>query len=109
MKRTLLDITKQINRKFNDAELTPIDLTNSTYWIWEATNWRFVEVLRELEYRTNQVRIGVKINTQDIGKDDYVVEQGKNGIIVKFIKSNFEYQLDELDFIEIRGDIEYYA
>lgn len=109
MKRTLLDITQKINRKFQTASLTPINLNDSTYWIWEATGWKFVEVLREIEYRTEQTRFDVKINTQNIDKSDYIVEQGNNGIVIKFIKSNFEYLLDSQDFIEIRGDIEYYA
>jgi hypothetical protein len=109
MKRTLLDITQKINRKLNTAKLTPINLNDSTYWIWQATGWKFVDVLREIEYRENQVRFDVKINTQNIDKSDYIIEEGGNGIIIKFIKSNFEYELDSADFIEIRGDIEYYA
>jgi hypothetical protein len=109
MKRTLLDITQKINRKFNTASLTPINLNDSTYWIWQATGWKFVEVLREIEYRTTQNRFDVKVNTQSIDKSDYIIEEGGNGIIIKFIKANFEYELDSEDFIEIRGDIEYYA
>lgn len=109
MKRTILDITQKINRKFNTASLTPINLNDSTYWIWRATGWKFVDVLREIEYRTTQTRFDVKINTQNIDKSDYIIEDGGDGITIKFIKSNFEYELDSEDFIEIRGDIEYYA
>jgi hypothetical protein len=109
MKRTLLDITQKINRKFNTASLTPINLNDSTYWIWEATGWKFVDVLREIEYRTTQTRFDVKVNTQNIDNSDYIIEEGGTGIIIKFIKANFEYELDSEDFIEIKGDIEYYA
>jgi hypothetical protein len=109
MKRTLLDITQKLSRKFNKTNLTPIDLNNSTYSIWEATGWKFVDVLREIEYRTTQVRISIKINTQDIEAIDYIIEQSKTGILIKFIKSNFEYELDSRDYIEITGDIEQYA
>ncbi len=37
MKRSLLDITQKISRKVSKVILTPKNLTDSTYWIWEAT------------------------------------------------------------------------
>jgi hypothetical protein len=109
MKRTLLDITKKISRSIGHAILTPIDMNNSTYWIFEATGWRFASILREIEYRTEQDRLLVYLNTQQISARDFVVEEGTNGILIKFIKSNFEFQLDNKDYIEIKGDIEQYA
>lgn len=109
MKRTLLDITQKISRKINRTVLSPKDLNNSTYYIFEARGWRFVEILREIEYRTEQDRLSVYINTQGISAKDYIVEQGENGLQFKFIKNNFEYQLDNDDFIEVKGDIERYA
>jgi hypothetical protein len=109
MKRSLLDITQKISRKPGKAVLTPKDLTNSTYWIYEATGWRFVSILREIEYRTTQDRLQVYINTQAISGTDYIVEEGGNGLLVKFIKSRFEFILDDDDYIEIKGDIEQYA
>ena len=109
MKRSLLDITQKISRKLGDAELTPKDLNHPTYWIYEATGWRFVELLREIEYRTTQDRLRVIVNTQHISAEDYIVEQGSNGLLIKFIKENFEFDLDDDDYIEIHGDIEKYA
>jgi hypothetical protein len=109
MKRTLLDITQKISRKVVMTILTPFDLTNDTYSIWEAKGFRFVSILREVESRTNQDRLSIKINTQFINGNDYIVESGKNGLLIKFIKSQFEYELDGFDYIEIKGDIEYYA
>ena len=109
MKRSLLDITQKISRNTGKAVLTPKDLTNSTYWIFEATGWRFVIILREIEYRTTQDRLQVYINTQSINGTDYIVEDGGNGLLVKFIKSRFEFILDDDDYIEIKGDIEQYA
>ena len=109
MKRSLLDITQKISRKPGKAVLTPKDLTNSIYWIYEATGWRFVSILREIEYRTTQDRLQVYINTQSISGTDYIVEEGGNGLLVKFIKSRFEFILDDDDYIEIKGDIEQYA
>ena len=109
MKRSLLDITQKISRKPGKAVLTPKDLTNSIYWIYQATGWRFVDILREIEYRTTQDRLQVYINTQAISARDYIVEEGGNGLLVKFIKSRFEFTLDDDDYIEIKGDIEQYA
>lgn len=109
MKRSLLDITQKMFRKPGNAILTPKDLNDSTYWIFEATGWKFVEVLREIEYRTEQDRVRVYINTQNISPRDYITEQGPTGLLVKFIKNKFEYNLDSEDFIEIKGDIERYA
>lgn len=109
MKRSILDITQKISRKISKVVLNPKDLTNSTYWIFEATGWRFVSVLREIEYRTTQDRLTVYINTQSITPRDYIVEESSNGLLIKFIKNNFEYNLDSADYIEIKGDIEQYA
>jgi hypothetical protein len=109
MKRSLLDITQKISRKPGKAILTPKDLTNSTHFIYEATGWRFVSILREIEYRTTQDRLQVYINTQTISGTDYIVEEGGNGLLIKFIRSEFQYNLDSQDYIEIKGDIEQYA
>jgi len=102
MKRSLLDITQKISRKLGDPELTPKDLNHPTYSIWEAKGWRFVELLREIEYRAMQDRLRVIINTQYISANDYIVEQGSEGILIKFIKNNFEFELDDDDYISGR-------
>jgi hypothetical protein len=109
MKRSLLDMTKTISRNNGHTNLVVKNLTDSTYWIYEATGWRFKDILREIEYRTEQDRIHLYINTQSISARDYIVENGPNGLLVKFIKSRFQYNLDSSDFIEIKGDIEQYA
>ncbi len=109
MKRSLLDITQKMFRKPGNAILTPKDLTDSNYWIFEATGWKFVDILREIEYRVEQDRVRVYINTQNISATDYIAEMGNSGLLFKFIKSRFEYNLDDKDFIEVKGDIEKYA
>ena len=109
MKRSLLDITQKISRKPGKTNLIPKDLTNSTYWIYEATGWRFVSILREIEYRTTQDRLKIYINTQSISARDYIVEESGSGLLIKFIKTNFEFDLDDDDYIQIEGDIEQYA
>jgi hypothetical protein len=109
MKRNILDITQKISRNPIKAVLTPKDLTNSIYWVYEAINHRFVGLLREIEYRESQDRVKVFINSQAISNRDFLVEESSNGLLVKFIKSNFEFNLDDNDYIEIIGDIEKYA
>lgn len=109
MKRTLLDITQKISRKVNKTILSPKNLTDPTYWIFEATNWKFVDILREIELRETQDRISVFINSQMISARDYIVESTSTGLQFKFIKSHFEFELDDNDYIEINGDIERYA
>jgi hypothetical protein len=109
MKRTLLDITQKISRKVNKTILSAKDLNNSTYYIFEAKGWRFVEILREIEYRTTQDRLKIYINTQNISAADYEIEQSGTGLLIKFIKNNFEFILENTDYIEIEGDIEQYA
>lgn len=109
MKRTFLDIVKKISLDTKRVQLTPKDLTHPNYFIYEAKGWRLVEILREVEYRINQDRLDIKVNSQSIEPRDYVYEQGISGILVKFKKSNFEFDLDDDDYIEIKGDIEQYA
>ena len=109
MKRSLLDITQTISRNPKSTVLTPYNLNDSIYWIFEAKGWRFKSILREVELRTTQDRINLRINTQSITSIDYLIEQGPTGLLFKFIKSNFEYNLDSADYIEIKGDIEQYA
>ena len=109
MKRTLLDITQKLFRKPIMAVLIPKDLNHPTYWIYEAPGHRLVNILREIELRESQDRLLVMINTQGITPRDYIIEEGENGLLIKFIKSNFEYALDNDDYIEIHGDIEKYA
>jgi hypothetical protein len=109
MKRSLLDITQKISRKVNKVVLTESNLTDTYYAIFEAKGWKFVDVLREVEFRDSQDRVMISVNTQTITPRDYVIEMGNSGLVVKFIKHQFEYQLDGNDYIEMKGDIEQYA
>jgi hypothetical protein len=109
MKRSILDITQTISRNPKSTRLTPYNLTDSTYWIFEAKGWRFKSILREIELRTTQDRINLRINTQSVTPRDYLIEEGSTGLLFKFIKDRFEYDLDLGDYIEVKGDIEQYA
>ena len=109
MKRSLLDITQKISRNPGNVILTPKNLQDSNYWIYEAKGWRFVDLLREIEYRSTQDRVWVYVNTIAISNRDFIIEETGDGLVVKFIKANFEYDLDDDDYIEVKGDIERYA
>ena len=109
MKRSLLDITQKISRNPGKTNLIPKDLINSTYWIYEAKGWKFVDILRELQFRTTQDRLKIYVNTQSISARDYIVEESGNSLLIKFIKSHFEFDMDDNDYIQIEGDIEQYA
>jgi hypothetical protein len=49
------------------------------------------------------------VNTQGITPRDYIIDESTGKLLIKFIKSHFEYELDDDDYIEIHGDIEKYA
>ena len=109
MKRSLLDITQKISRKFTRAILSAYDLNDSNFFIFEATGYRFATILREIEYRETQDRLNIRINTQNISPRDYIVDESGGNLLIKFKKSNFSYSLDANDIITIIGDIEQYA
>ena len=109
MKRNLLDITQKISRKFNRTLLSVYNLNDPDYFIFKADGYRFTDILREIEYRTTQDRLYIRINTQTISPRDYIVDESSGSLLIKFKKSNFSYSLDEKDIITIIGDIEHHA
>ena len=109
MKRSLADITQKLFRKPIMAVLIPKDLNHPDYWIYEAPGHRLVNILREIELRESQDRLLVIVNTQGITPRDYIIDESTGKLLIKFIKSHFEYELDDDDYIEIHGDIEKYA
>jgi len=106
MKNTLLDITQKISRTPRKVQLVVENLNHPTYWIWKASGWKFNDLRPEIEYRKDADRLMVWVNTQRISDRDFIYEEVSNGILVKFIKSQFiGYVLDIEDYIEIKGDI----
>jgi len=109
MKRTLLDITNTLSRNLQRVVLKPYNLDDSNYFIFVAENWRFAESLREIPTRNSENRLTININTQYISSKDYITEISDSGLLIKFKKSNFAYNLDSDDYIEVIGDLENYA
>lgn len=109
MKNNILDITQKLCRKIYSVSLDVYDLNHSTYFIFVAKNWRFAQMSNDLQIRNVQDRLFVTINTQYISPRDYITEQSSDGLLIKFIKSNFPYNLEDSDTIQIIGDLESYA
>jgi hypothetical protein len=109
MKRTLLDITNKISRNLSTVVLESYDLNDSDYFIFLARNWKFADMLREIPNRNPENRLTITINTQYISPTDYITQPSEYGLLIKFIKNKFAYNLDRYDYIEIIGDLENYA
>ncbi len=109
MKRSLLDITNVLSRNVHKVTLEPYNLEDSNYFIFIAKNWKFAESLSEIPIRNSENRLMVTINTQYIATGDYITEVGSTGLLIKFKKNKFAYNLDSNDYIEIIGDLESYA
>lgn len=109
MKRTLVNIIDIISAIPSKVYLKPYNLNDSNYFIWIAENWRFASLIKEIENRSNQKRLKVRINTHEINPNDFDTQQISEGLLIKFKKSNFEYILDNRDEIIISGDLEPYA
>ena len=91
----------------DEYHLSPYDMLHPAYWVWILHN----SVIRDLapHLRKNvkeHARFNVFVNGQFIGPNDYIIEQFGAHILVKFKKSNFQYQLDVTDTIKMDGDFE---
>lgn len=101
-------ILRQIEEQ-DEFTLTPMDMNNSLYWIWVATNTKLKDLesfLRPL--RKEHARFDIFINGQYISEKDYVMEGYNADILVKFKKANFvnAYNITENDNIVMKGDFE---
>ena len=101
-------ILRQIEEP-DEFTLTPMDMNNSLYWIWVATNTKLKDLesfLRPL--RREHARFDIFINGQYISEKDYVMEGYNADILVKFKKANFvnAYNITENDNIVMKGDFE---
>jgi len=93
-----------------DFELEPIDLDNSKYYIWGRENIRIRVLPPEFrEFRKIDSQFDIFVNGQYISPTHYMFMYSGNKLIIKFIKTNFEYELDDSDQIIIRGDVEKYG
>ena len=99
-------ILRQIEEP-DEFTLTPMDMNNSLYWIWVATNTKLKDLesfLRPL--RREHARFDIFINGRYISEKDYEMEGYNADILVKFKKANFDWIIDETDNIVMKGDFE---
>lgn len=91
----------------NEYELVPENMTHGLYWIWKLENAKMKDLESFLRpYRKEHARFDIFINGQYILERDYIKEQVNNDLHIKFIKSNFQFNLTSGDDIKIEGDIE---
>jgi hypothetical protein len=89
----------------DEYHLTPYDLSHPIYWIWILRNSVINDLPPHLRKNIKEhARFDVFVNGQFIGPKDYVVEQFGKDIIVKFKRSNFQYELESTDSIKMSGD-----
>ena len=102
----LKNILEQINQT-NETLLIPVNLYHPLYWIWKAENYTMKDLYKYLRpVRPEHARYDIFINGQYISEVDYTLTHNGSDIVVNFKKNNFQYQLDETDYITIEGDIE---
>lgn len=106
MKNDLLNMTRELYRSPISVRLTPTDLTDSMYWIYTAVGNNAVSPLTEITFDTTDKLI-ITINNQQIAQKDYLLVNSADGVIVKFIKNNFGYALDESDDIQLYGPLKF--
>lgn len=108
MKRGFLDITKRLFRQ-NKKLLLERDTENELYWIYKLDGYKFSNVLREIENVDFKKSTTLSINTQRIKNTDFLIESTGTGILIKILKANINYEINELDRIEISAQLQKYA
>ena len=112
--KLLKNIMKEVNEP-NEYEFFSYDLNHPYYWIYKLDNV-IVKTLYEplTKFRKTTARFDVFINGLFIREQDYILETEGNGLIIKFIRSNFPefdrfgnpYTIDDTDEVKINGDLE---
>ena len=112
--KLLKNIMKEVNEP-NEYEFFSYDLNHPYYWIYKLDNVRVKTLYEPLtKFRKTTARFDVFINGLFIREQDYILETEGNGLIIKFIRSNFPefdrfgnpYTIDETDEVKINGDLE---
>ena len=110
----LKNIMKEVNAP-NEFELFAYDLQHPYYWIFKVDGVRVKTLFSKIEsLRRPSARFDVFINGLFIREQDYILETEGNGLIIKFIRSQFPefdrfgnpYALIDSDEVKITGDVE---
>lgn len=93
-----------------DFKLEPIDLGHKTYSVWGRNKIRVTTIPPEFrEFRKIESQFDIFVNGQYVSPKNYHFGTEGNTFMIKFLKDNFEYELDETDEIIIKGDLEKYG
>lgn len=104
--KDLQKILKQVHEP-DEYKLSVHNLNHPNYWIWKLPNAKMKDLNSNLmRFRKDHARFDIFINNVYILEKDYITEQVGRDFHVKFLKSNFPYQLDSSDDIKLEGDID---
>ena len=102
----LRKILKQVHSP-NEYTLGVYDLKHPRYWIFKVINGKLADLDVKLRpFRNEHARFDIFINGQYILEKDYIFEQVGKDLHIKFLKSNFPYELNSSDIIKLEGDVE---
>ena len=104
--KDLKKILKQVHEP-DEYQLTPENMNHPLYWIWKLANGRMKDLdILLRDFRPEHARFDIFINGQYILEKDYITAHNGKDFLVKFLKSNFPYVLEENDDIKIEGDLD---
>jgi len=102
----LVKILEQVHEP-DEFQLVAHDLNHGLYYIWKLENAKMKDLNVNLrEFRKEHARFDIFINGQYILEKDYITAHNGKDFLVKFLKSNFPYVLEENDDIKIEGDLD---
>ena len=102
----LKKILKQVHAP-NEYTLSVHDLNHPRYWIFKIIGGKLSDLdLKLRTFRNEHARFDIFINGQYILEKDYIFEQVGKDFHIKFLKSNFPYELNSDDIIKLEGDVE---
>ena len=104
--KDLQKILKQVH-EFDEYQLVPVDLLHPNFFIWKVPGVKMKDLNLNLrKNRKEHSRFDIFINGQYILEKDYITEHSGNTFFVKFIKSNFPYNVIPSDDIKLEGDLD---
>ena len=104
--KDLKKILEQVHEP-DEYKLIADNLSHSIYWIWKLENGKLKDLdLNLRKFRKEHARFDIFINGQFVLEDDYILAFSGKNLLIKFKKSNFNYNLNANDDIKIEGDIQ---
>lgn len=84
--------------------VTPFDLDDVMYYVFLIDGYVVADNTLKGTLTIINPKYRVDINGQSITEDDYIIQNyNGSGVLVKFIKANFPFILDNTDDIRVTG------